>query len=120
MQKTALELVTSSAWPRHLKVLRAGLRVRRDALVSALRAELGPTSLPLIPAGGLHLWTRLPDHIVDIDLAACASAAGVVVSAGRQWFPAEATGTFLRLSFATAAPDAIPGAVATLARLVSA
>lgn len=120
IQETALELVTSPAWQRHLKVLRAGLRVRRDTLVSALRAELGPMSLPLIPAGGLHLWTRLPDHIVDVDVAARAHAAGLVVSAGRQWFPAEATGVFLRLSFATATPDTIPGAVATLARLIRA
>lgn len=120
IQETALELVTSPAWPRHLKVLRAGLRARRDALVGALHAELGPTSLPLIPAGGLHLWTRLPDHISDVDISTRAHAAGVVVSAGRQWFPAEATGVFLRLSFATATPDAIPGAVATLARLVRA
>ncbi len=120
IQETALELVTSPAWPRHLKVLRVDLRARRDVLVSALHAEFGPASLPLIPAGGLHLWTRLPDHISDTDVATRAHAAGVVVSAGRQWFPAEATGVFLRLSFATAAPDAIPGAVATLARLVRA
>jgi len=44
----------------------------------------------------------------------------VIVSAGRQWFPAEPTGSFLRLSFATAPPDAMAGAVATLARLVRA
>ena len=120
IQEAALELVTSPAWPRHLKALRTALRTRRDALVSALRSELGPASVPLMPAGGLHVWTRLPDHVVDVDIAARAHAAGVIVSAGRQWFPAEPTGAFLRLSFATAAADAIPGAVATLARLVRA
>jgi DNA-binding transcriptional MocR family regulator len=120
IQEAALELVTSPAWPRHLKGLRTALRTRRDALVGALRSELGPASVPLIPAGGLHVWTRLPDHAVDVDIAARAHAAGVIVSAGRQWFPAEPTGVFLRLSFATAAADAIPGAVATLARLVRA
>ena len=76
--------------------------------------------MPLIPAGGLHLWVRLPDRVVDVDIAARAHAAGVIVSAGRQWFPAEPTGVFLRLSFATAPPDAMSGAVATLARLVRA
>ena len=120
IQEAALELVTSPAWPRHLKSLRGGLRARRDALVGALRAELGPGSLPLVPGGGLHLWTRLPDRVVDVDIAARAHAAGVIVSAGRQWFPAEPTGSFLRLSFATAPPDAMAGAVATLARLVRA
>jgi DNA-binding transcriptional MocR family regulator len=120
IQEAALELVTSPAWPRHLKALRAGLRMRRDALVRALHSELGPGVLPLIPAGGLHLWARLPDRVLDVDIAARAHAAGVVVSAGRPWFPAEPTGVFLRLSFATAVPDAMSGAVATLARLVRA
>ena len=120
IQEAALELVTSPAWPRHLKALRAGLRARRDALVSALHSELGAAALPLIPAGGLHLWVRLPDRVVDVDIAARAHAAGVIVSAGRQWFPAEPTGVFLRLSFATAPPDVMSGAVATLARLVRA
>jgi DNA-binding transcriptional MocR family regulator len=120
IQETALELVTSPAWTRHLRALRAALRARRDALVASLRTELGPPCVPLVPGGGLHLWVRLPDHVDDVELAARAQSAGVVVSAGRQWFPAEPTGAFLRMSFATAAPDRIPGAVATLARLARA
>jgi DNA-binding transcriptional MocR family regulator len=120
IQETALELVTSPAWARHLRALRASLLVRRDALVGALRSELGPACLPLIPAGGLHLWVRLPDHVNDVEFAARAQAVGVVVSAGRQWFPAEPTGAFLRMSFATAALDAIPEAVAKLGRLLRA
>jgi DNA-binding transcriptional MocR family regulator len=60
--------------------------------LARFRAELGPGSLPLVPGGGLHLWTRLPDRVVDVDIAARAHAAGVIVSAGRQWFPAEPTG----------------------------
>jgi DNA-binding transcriptional MocR family regulator len=120
IQETALELVTSPAWPRHLRGLRTALRTRRDVLVGELRSALGEGCLGSVPAGGLHLWVRLPDHVDDAELAARARVAGVVVSAGQQWFPAEATGAFLRLSFATAAPDAIPGAVAKIARLLRA
>ncbi|MEO8500720.1 MAG: hypothetical protein ABI565_07380 [Vicinamibacteria bacterium] len=41
----------------------------------------------------------------------------VLVSAGRQWFPAEATGSYLRLSYGCAPEGAIPKAVETLARV---
>ena len=120
IQETALELVTSPAWPRHLRGLRTALRTRRDVLVGALRSALGEGCLASVPAGGLHLWVRLPDHVDDADLATRARGAGVVVSAGQQWFPAEATGVFLRLSFATAAPDVLSGAVGRIARLLRA
>ncbi len=118
LQEAALELVTAPAWPRHLRALRTTLQTRRDALVAALRAQLGPGCLPLIPAGGLHLWVRLADHVDDVELAGRALAANVVVSAGQQWFPAEPTGSFLRMSFATAAPHTMAHAVEKLARLV--
>jgi DNA-binding transcriptional MocR family regulator len=118
IQETALELLASPGWARHLRALRAALRARRDALVAALREQFGPACVPQIPGGGLHVWVRLPDHVDDVELATRAQAAGVVVSAGRQWFPAEPTGVFLRMSFATAAPETTAAGVATLARLV--
>lgn len=43
---------------RHLRTLRAVLRLRRDALADALRRHLGPGCLPHIPAGTLRLPER--------------------------------------------------------------
>ncbi|MFI8433668.1 hypothetical protein ACIGJO_07950 [Streptomyces sp. NPDC079020] len=52
MQEIALELLSSSAWPRHLKRMRAALVGRRDAMVDAILSTLPDVSLPRIPAGG--------------------------------------------------------------------
>jgi DNA-binding transcriptional MocR family regulator len=119
MQETALQLVTAPSWPKHLRALRADLRQRRDHLATAVRAQLGPDALPDIPAGGLHLWVALPPGTADDQVAAEAAARGVLVSAGRHWFPAEAPGPHLRLSFAGARPEWVADAVACLVDILA-
>lgn len=103
LQETALELVGSPAWPRHLRAVGDALRTRRDVLLSALASQgLRPV---LLPRGGLHLWTVLPDGTDDVALAEAALRAGVLVSPGRHYFPAEPAGPRLRLSHASAAGE---------------
>jgi DNA-binding transcriptional MocR family regulator len=69
-----------------------------------------------LPAGGLHLWVALPEGTDDVALASAAAAEGVVVFPGRPWFPAEAPGPYLRLTYAAARPDALDEGVRRLAR----
>jgi DNA-binding transcriptional MocR family regulator len=117
MQETALHLVTAQSWPRHLRMLRAELRRRRDLLASAL-ARHPAMGTATLPPGGLHLWLRLPPGVSDAAVAAEASRQDVLVSAGHHWFPAEAPDPYLRLSFAAVEPDWVDEAVATLAAIV--
>ncbi|WP_149257684.1 PLP-dependent aminotransferase family protein [Actinomadura sp. K4S16] len=105
LQETLLELVSSPGWPRHLRTVRAALRSRRDALLTAFARDL-PELRANRPAGGLHLWARLPDGVDDTALAEAALRAGVLVSAGRPFFPAEAPAPHLRISYGTAASEA--------------
>ncbi|TDC71193.1 PLP-dependent aminotransferase family protein [Actinomadura sp. GC306] len=105
LQETLLELVSSPGWPRHLRSVRAALRTRRDAALAALAREL-PELRVNRPSGGLHLWARLPDGTDDTALAEAALRAGVLVSAGRPFFPAEASAPHLRISYGTAASEA--------------
>ncbi|MFL5843081.1 MAG: PLP-dependent aminotransferase family protein [Solirubrobacteraceae bacterium] len=118
LQHAALDLVSSPVWRRHLKALGTGLRERRDALVAAVRQHLGPEALDLVPAGGLHLWVRLPDGTDEAALVAAAARDGVVVSAGRPSFAAEPVGPHLRLTFGGAPPDVLTEGVRRLARLL--
>ena len=105
LQEAALELVSAPAWPRHLRALSAALLRRRDALCEALASELPAARLTRRPAGGLNVWVELPDGIDDLDLAARARDAGVLVNPGRPFFAAEPPGAFLRLSYAAPASE---------------
>ncbi|MFI6523052.1 PLP-dependent aminotransferase family protein [Spirillospora sp. NPDC050679] len=101
LQETLLELVSSPGWPRHLRAVRTALKTRRDA-VSAAFAEHLPGLAVSRPMGGMHQWVRLPDGTDDVELAEAALRAGVLVSAGRSFFPAEPPGPFLRISYGSA------------------
>jgi DNA-binding transcriptional MocR family regulator len=116
LQEAALEIVSSPAWRRHRRRLRGELGARRDALAAALARRLPALRVTSLPAGGLHLWVALPEGTDDVALAAAAAAEGVVVFPGRPWFPAEAPGPFLRLTYAAAPPDALDEGVRRLAR----
>jgi DNA-binding transcriptional MocR family regulator len=115
LQHATLELVSTAAWRRHRRAIGTELAVRRDALVAALGEHLPAWELETIPAGGLHLWPRLPDGTDDAALTARAAAAGVLVSPGRPWFAAEPPAPHLRLTYAGASPAELADGVRRLA-----
>ena len=66
---------------RHLARMRRVYRARRDALVAALRAELGD-ALWIGPAeAGIHLLATLPDGIDDVALVERARTKGLAIAA---------------------------------------
>jgi DNA-binding transcriptional MocR family regulator len=115
LQHTAVELVTSPAWQRHLRQLRRTLTGRRDTLITALAEHLPAWQVFQRPAGGLCLWIRLPDGADEDRLVQNAAAAGVLVLPGRPWFPAEPPAPHLRLSYAAASEPRLREAAQRLA-----
>jgi DNA-binding transcriptional MocR family regulator len=118
LQQTALALVTSPAWPKHLRRVWRALEIRRDAMVDAIEEFLPGIELPFLPRGGLHLWVRLPNQIDESQLVHRAQQSGVIVSRGRNWFPADAPGPHLRLTYAATDPDSIREGVRRLASAI--
>jgi len=120
LQQIALDVLTAPGWPRHLGGLRRELRERRDALVAAIAALLPGCSLEVIPAGGVHLWLRLPEACPDSDVADLVAVRGLAVGPGRMSFPGEPPGNYLRLSYASAAAPALVRAAEILAEVLDA
>jgi DNA-binding transcriptional MocR family regulator len=111
LQQIALDVLTAPGWDRHMGGVRRVLRERRDALAAAVRDLLPTCELDAVPAGGMHLWLRLPDGISDADVTAAAAARRLAVGPGRACFPGEAPAAYLRLSYAAEeAPSLIRGA----------
>ena len=104
LQRAALDVLAHPGWPRHLRRLRVALAERRDSLRTALARHVPEVVLPEPPRGGLGLWLTLPPGRTAADTAARCLHAGLAVSPGDEWFPAEPDGEYLRLSYAASSP----------------
>jgi len=119
LQETAVELLGSPAWPRHVTALTRELRRRRDHLMGRLRQVLPDLVPATVPRGGLHLWVALPSALDDVDLTERARARRLVVGAGRPYFVSEPPGPRLRLSFSAADDAQASAGVQLLARTIA-
>ncbi|MFJ8648777.1 PLP-dependent aminotransferase family protein [Streptomyces sp. NPDC093546] len=106
LQEAALELLSAPSWDRHVRTLGADLRERCSRLAAALSREMPTATVTSVPAGGLHLWLRLPPGVDDTALTAAARQRGVAVSAGTRYFATEPPAAHLRLGFAATADHA--------------
>jgi len=102
-QETALELVGSPGWPRHIVEVGRELRERRDVVVEALAEHVRAVAVPHQPSGGMHLWATLPGGIDEGRVIEAARHHGVLVGPGRSFFATEPPASHLRLSFGAAA-----------------
>ncbi|MBO9627266.1 MAG: PLP-dependent aminotransferase family protein [Microbacterium sp.] len=105
LQSAALDVVTQPGWRTHLRGFREQLRSRRDLLLGSLAAHAPQATVETVPSGGLNVWARLPDgREADAVVREC-ELRGLVISPGREWFPAEPSGPFVRLNYANADPS---------------
>jgi DNA-binding transcriptional MocR family regulator len=119
LQAVALDVVTQPAWRTHRRGLRQQLAARRDLLLDALRAHVPAARVEAVPQGGLNLWVRFPDTTDVARLVRDCEAAGVIVAAGDEWFPAEPTGAYLRLNYSGPNPGAFPEGARVLGEMLA-
>ncbi|HVK29636.1 MAG TPA: PLP-dependent aminotransferase family protein [Nocardioides sp.] len=120
LQQAAVEVVNDPGWRSHLRRLRVQLRQRRDLLVESIRTHAPGLELDVVPPGGLHLWVRLPAGTDVERLVRECAARGVWVSGGDEWFPAEPSGPFLRLTFTGPGPSGYPEAARIIGEVLAA
>jgi len=119
LQAVAVDVVTQPAWRTHLRSLRQQLAARRDLLNIALQEHVPTACLEAVPQGGLNLWVRLPDATDVGRLVRDCEAAGVALTPGDEWFPAEPTGSYLRLNYSGPNPGAFPEGAQILGKMLA-
>lgn len=100
LQETALGVVTSAAWERHLRKLRAALTQWRAALIGGLEG-IGGWEREL-HEGPLHVWLTAPPGADPDALRDAALRHGVAIVSGTNWHPSDPPTRHLRLSSAAA------------------
>ena len=119
LQSAALDVVTQPGWRTHLRGFRERLRSRRDLLLACLADETPQVTVETVPSGGLNVWARLPDGVeADAVVREC-ELRGLMISPGREWFPAEPSGPFVRLNYANADPSRFAEAAGILGSVLA-
>ena len=100
---------------RHIEEVRHECRRRRDAMVGALRRELGDAVACRPPHGGLFLWVELPAGMSARELLRAALRHDVAFPPGDAFFANGGHANTLRLAFSDSPPDRIEEGVRRLA-----
>jgi DNA-binding transcriptional MocR family regulator len=125
VQRAVFRLLADGALSAHIARVRDEYRLRRDALVSALR-EHGFDARFAVPSGGFNVWLELPlDGPTATELYLEAIRRGVAFVPGPFFFSAGGTASpsavrGLRLSYSALAPAALRRGVELLAEALRA
>ena len=115
------EVIKDGFLDQHVPTIRARYHAQRDAMLSALARELGPTGAEWTePVGGMFVWVRLPEGLNAQALLPQAVEAGMAFVPGAPFYADNADPRTLRLSFVTATPDQIDRGMALLGQVLRA
>ena len=102
----------------HVEMANRALKVKRDAMLEALEAELGNSCSWSRPPGGMFIWVRLPERS-DLDrIEALAEEREVSISQGGHFHVDGGGGPCIRLAFGFARVPDIHEGIARLARCI--
>ncbi|WP_135452999.1 PLP-dependent aminotransferase family protein [Mycobacterium sp. DL99] len=114
-QLVLARLLESGEYDRHVRLVRARHRARRDALLDVLSVAMPAAKVSGV-AAGLHLLVTLPEGIDDVALADDLRAAGVLAHPV-SWHRRLPGPPGLVLGYASHPPDRLREAAATIARI---
>ncbi len=118
-QALTAAFIEDGGYRRHLSGIRSEYRLRRDAMMDALKRELGGLARVWRPKGGMHLFVMLE---AKIDMAALENrcrAAGVLFAPASLFFSDGRRPCAFRLNFAAHNIETIHIGIGRLARCIA-
>lgn len=117
-QIAAAEFMASSAYDRHLRRLRAALRLQRERMAEAIAAYFPLGTRLTLPDGGMTLWLELPHKLSSQAVFDAALAHGILVAPGSMFSNSNLFDHFLRINCGLPYSDETDEAVRCLGRVV--
>lgn len=116
-QRVALSYLQVANVDAHLARIRHAYGERFDAMDTALRAEMPASFTWTRPEGGMFLWITGPAGLDGVALLQEAIKHRVAFVPGRDFFPMDVGGNYLRLNYSNSEPARIREGVSRLAAL---
>ena len=118
VEAALLEFLTSGRFEPNIETVRDGLRIRRDAMLTALAREMPEGTAWNQPEGGYFLWLDLPSGVAADTVLARAGGEDVVFIKGADFFFHGGGEEAARLAFSFATAHEIDEGITRLGRLV--
>jgi 2-aminoadipate transaminase len=118
VEATLHEFVSRGRFDPNVDDIRAGLRIRRDAMIAALAREMPAGTSWNEPEGGYFLWVDLPEDVSGEMLLTRADEVGVAFVKGADFFLDGGGESAIRLAFSYATAAEIDEGIGRLGRLV--
>ena len=120
-QLVIAELVENGVLDRHLAILKAEHRRRRDAMVQAIRQHVPSAQLRFsVPDGGMYLWCELPPAVPARAVQAHALRESVMVLTGDPFYVDQGGDRRLRVCYTSQPASRAVQIAVTLARSLAA
>ncbi len=116
-QRVALSYLEAVDQNIHLNTIRRAYGERFDSMDAALRAEMPAGFSWTKPEGGMFLWVTGPEGLDGLALLQKALQHRVAFVPGRDFFPMNSGGNYMRLNYSNSAPERIREGVRRLAEL---
>lgn len=100
LEHAVADLIDDGELQRHARKMRLAYEARRDALVTALRRQLGGVLSFDVPAGGITLWARVASEVALDAWCERARARGVALATAKDFALDGRPRPFLRLAYA--------------------
>lgn len=118
LQLALARFMSEGELERHLPALRRQLQHRQSLMLGALERHFPAGAAWVAPAGGMHLWVRLPAEIDVVDLYRRALERDVAFAPGDLFFPGPQPAPYMRLSFSNTTPGEIEEGIRRLGELL--
>lgn len=119
-QIAAAEYLSSGGFERHLRRLRAALRVQRERMAEGIAAAFPAGTRLNVPEGGITLWAELPEKLPATALFDAAIREGILFAPGSMFSNSNRFDHFLRVSCGFPYNEDMDAAVRRLGHLVGA
>lgn len=106
---------------RHLRQIRREYKLRRDAMIQALRQYCSPYMEFTVPQGGFYIWCRLKSDIKAAELMQRAAVHGVSFVPGIAFYTSGAASNDneIRLCFSAHAPEILREGIRRIGKLLA-
>jgi 2-aminoadipate transaminase len=119
VQMVAYEVARNGFLDRHVRHIRAVYRVRRDAILAALKRHMPPGVRWTEPEGGLFIWVTVPEGLDTWALLHEAVEQKVAFVPGTPFYDDGSGKNTMRLNFSNATPEQIEEGIGRLGRTVA-